>query len=151
MKLLPKITLNKGKRRPTMLSFPLDSKQFGDIKSLAKQSGHRPTSPLHPFCSCCRGPRALSAAFIPDCVKALCHTGVGQGTETVVNLDIRKSWELLPSQLNLHFPTGSAGKGKERQTMQSAKKKPRSAVDDQVGDPITKIIDCVKRELDVQD
>ena len=43
------------------------------------------------------------------------------------------------------------GKGKERQTMQSAKKKPRSEVDDQGGDPIANIIDCVKRELDVQD
>jgi hypothetical protein len=63
MKLLPKITLNKGKRLPTVLSFPLDSKQFGYIKSLAKQSGHRPISPLHPFCSCCRAPRALAAVI----------------------------------------------------------------------------------------
>ena len=60
MKLLPKITLNMGKRLPTVLSFPLDSKQVGDIKSLAKQSGQRLTSPLHPFCSCCRaaGPKS---------------------------------------------------------------------------------------------
>jgi hypothetical protein len=31
--------------------------------------------------------------------------GVGRGAETVVNLDIRKSWELLPSQFELSFPT----------------------------------------------
>ena len=68
-----------------------------------------------------------------------------------MNLDIRKSWELLPSQLNLHFPTGSAEKGKERQTMQSAKIKPRSAVDEQGGDPIANIIDCVECELKVED
>jgi hypothetical protein len=59
MKLLPKITINEGKRLPTVLSFQLDCKQVGDIKSLAKQSGHRPTSPLHPSCSCCRAPREL--------------------------------------------------------------------------------------------
>ena len=35
--------------------------------------------------------------------------------------------------------------------MQSAKIKPRSAVDEQGGDPIANIIDCVECELKVQD
>jgi hypothetical protein len=35
--------------------------------------------------------------------------------------------------------------------MQSAKIKPRSAVDEQGGDPIANINDCVKRELNVKD
>jgi hypothetical protein len=75
-----------------------------------------------------------------------------KNNKRMIDREGRKSWELLSSHLNLHFPTGSAGKGKEREPMQSAKIKPRSAVDEQGGDPIANIInDCVKRELNVKD
>ena len=93
-------------------------------------------------------------------VKSLAHkSGVGQGTETVINSQIRRSWELHPAQIKVNFAVKAESKETTHSESQTCKKSKKVTVQrgrttesrEGAESAIESIISTIKRELEVGD